>query len=422
MRQVWILNHYAQEPGHPGGTRHFSLASALREHDWNATIIAASVEHNTGRQRLRDGEDFRLESFGDVPFLWLRASKHTGNGAGRIRNMLGYTFRALDRTLTGPLPRPDLVIGSSVHPFAAIAGARLARRHRVPFYFEVRDLWPQTLIDLGRIGERSVTARVMRIIERWLFRRADRIITLLPMIGEYTAPLGVPDEKLLWIPNGIDLTQLPPAEPIPEGDNRPFTFMYFGAHGEANGLDNVLRAVALIEQRDKAAGVKFRLIGDGPLKPGLQSLARELQLSTVTFEDAVPKREIPKLAAQSDAFVFNLVDAPVFKYGISSNKLFDFMAAARPVVFACKAANNPVDDAGAGITVTPGQPEQLADALESVMRIDPAERRRMGEAGRDYVIANHGFDRLAARLAAAMDETCGMGPGGAEEARQGEIR
>ena len=113
-----------------------------------------------------------------------------------------------------------------------------------------------------------------------------------------------------------------------------------------------------------------------------------------------------RLAAQADEFVFNLIDAPVFRYGISSNKLFDFMAGERPIVFSCDSSNNPIAEAGAGLTVAPGQPQALAEAIAQIAAMPRAERQRMGRAGREYVEQNHGFDQLAGRLAAVLDAVC----------------
>lgn len=406
MKHVWILNHYAVAPGGAGGTRHYSLAKNLPAYGWSASIIASSVELNTGRQRLQEGERSRLEIMAGVPFLWIRTPEYKGNGGGRMVNMLAYAFRVLLPSATRKLERPDVIVGSSVHPFAALSGAFLARRHKVPFVFEVRDLWPQTLIDLGRIKEHGVMATVMRWMERWLYRRADRIVVLLPRAVDYIAPMGIAPTKVVWVPNGVELSGYPDPGTPAARPGEPFTMMYFGAHGQANGLDNVLHAMKLLRSKEVPGdqAIRLRVIGDGPQKPSLLQLARELQLTNVAFEPPVPKSAIPALAAEADAFVFNLVNAPVFRYGISSNKLFDFMAGARPIVFCCDASNNPVREAGAGPTVPPGDPEALADAILAMAKSPLASRTEHGAAGRRYVEQNHGFQALAGRLAHALDD------------------
>jgi glycosyltransferase involved in cell wall biosynthesis len=407
-KQVWLLNHYAQEPGNAGGTRHYSIAKHLAEFGWNASIIAASVELNTGRQRLSASQRTKLAKFDGVSFLWVKTPQYSGNGLGRLWNMLVYSARVLYPSVTQQLPRPDVIVGSSVHPFAAWSASKLARRFGVPFVFEVRDLWPQTLVDLGRLSDQSILTRLLRHLERRLYRKASRIIVLLPNAADYIAPLGISKEKICWIPNGVDLEGI--AEPGPAENRELFTFMYFGAHGTANGLDAVLRAMQIVEQHSAKSKIRLRLIGDGPNKDALQDLARSLRLKRVSFEQPVPKAEIPVIAGQADAFIFNLVDAPVFKYGISSNKLFDFLAAARPVIFCCNSANNPVAEAGAGITVPPGNPGDLADAMFKLVDMPLAERAAIGRAGRSFVCRLHDYRVLARQFSKTLSDAAVTAP------------
>lgn len=403
MKNVWILNHYAQVPGGPGGTRHYSFARNLPKYGWRAYIIASSVELNTDRQRLGKDQKFSLMPLQETEggFVWIRTPQYTGNGIGRIFNMFTYTFRTLIPQTTKSIPSPDIVIGSSVHPFAALAACQLARRHRVPFVFEVRDLWPQTLIDMNRLKQGSPITKLLQFIEKWLYTHSEKIIVLLPNAKEYIEPLGIPSSRIVWIPNGVDLEQFPS---FPLQDNDFFTLMYFGAHGNANGLENLLHAMNILnEYHGEDLPIKLRLVGDGPRKPFLIKLARELDLNNVHFEDPIPKSKIPYLAREADAFIFNLIDSPVFKYGVSSNKLFDFMAASRPIIFCCASRNNPVNDAGAGITVKPGDPRSLFNAIVELYKMPFKERRVLGLAARRYVERNHDVDRLALRMTDVLD-------------------
>lgn len=405
MKHVWILNHYAQEPGGTGGTRHFHLADHLQTQDWQATIIAASVDFNSGSQRLATHEALRYEKIANVPFLWLRTPEYKGNGGGRMLNMLAYTWQAILKRTTRALPRPDVVIGSSVHPFAAVAGVLLARRFKVPFVFEVRDLWPQTLVDMGRLREDALLTWILRKLETWLYRRATRIVVLLPRAWEYITPLGIAAERIVWIPNGVELSMFPRSDVPVRGSSEPFTLMYFGAHGQANGLDNVLQAMKLVQDRVNGQHIALRMIGDGPLKPALMKQAQQLGLTNVSHEPPVPKSQIPALAAEADAFVIPVPDLPkLYRYGISPNKLFDYLAAARPIIMASNAANNPVNDAQAGLSVGAGKPDELAEAILKMAALPIEERQRMGRAGRGYVEKNHGFHQLAGRLAQVLDD------------------
>ncbi|MCB1467862.1 MAG: glycosyltransferase family 4 protein [Rhizobiaceae bacterium] len=402
MKHVWIVNHYAEEPGGSSGTRHYSLAKRLPGYGWKASIVAASTGHNTGRQRLAPDESTRLDHLDGVPFLWLRTRTYRGNGLARVGNIFDYTRAVLRRDNLLALEPPDIVLGSSVHPFAAWAGRRLARRNGVPFVFEVRDLWPQTLIDMGRLPRYHPITFTLRWLEKSLYKSASRIVVLLPLAADYIVPLGISPERIKWVPNGVDLEDFPAFEQ--PSDDGGFSLMFFGAHGEANGLDTVVRAMDLVRQHSAGSGIRLRLIGDGPRKPALVQLARELGATNITFEDPIPRHRIPETAAQADGFLFNLADIPVFKYGVSANKLFDFMAAQRPIIYCCRSGNNPIEEAGSGITVAPGNPEALAAAIIRLAHLPHDERTAMGLAGRAHVEQNYGLNSLAGRLADMLDE------------------
>lgn len=403
MKQVWILNHYAQDPDTGESTRHFSLAKYMLKHDWQSTIIAASVEHNTGRQLLNKGEKRRIVKTNGVQFVSLHTPSYRGNGFDRFFNVVTYSIRAVLPRFTRDLPRPDVIIGSSVHPFAAIAGAVLARRHNVPFVFEVRDLWPLTLIDSGRIKSKSIAARLLRFIERKLYNEAERIIVLLPKAEDYISPLGIEAKKIVWIPNGVDLTLYP--SPTPPEPRSVFTLMYFGAHGRLNDLETLIEAMSIVQRRPSSKLIQLRLIGDGPTKPRLISKSKELELTNTFFEDSVRKEKIPALASEADAFVLMVNDFPkLYRYGISMNKLFDYMASARPTIIAVDAYNNPIQEAAAGITVPPGKPEILAQQIEILVNMQENERAAMGQRARNYIEKYHSYEMLAGHLAITLDE------------------
>lgn len=402
MKTLWILNHYAQAPGGPGGLRHFSLAHHLRELGWQVWVIGASTELGTGNQRLMAGESSRVERIDGVPFLWVRASQYKGNGLLRAANMLTYAVNAQRRSMLRGLPRPDVVLGSSVHPLTGAAASRLARRYGVPFIFEVRDLWPETLIAFGRLRRGGIVARALRALEANLYRRAEVVLSVLPLAAEYISQFGVDPQKVVWIPNGIDPSRFEGAPP-PEHDGE-FTYMYLGAHGQANALEVVLNAMAILERRALPRPIGLRFVGDGARKPALIEKATQLRLSRVSFEPAVPAGKVPEVVSGADAFVSSSLDRPgLYRYGVSMNKLFDYMAAARPTITALDSVNNPVLDAGCGFVVPPENPEALASAMARLAGLPHKERARMALAGRHHVEQNYDYRVLAVRLCQVLD-------------------
>ena len=213
---------------------------------------------------------------------------------------------------------------------------------------------------------------------------------------EYVASCGIDEQKIVWIPNGVDLSRFDGFS-VHKSPGKVFNAMYLGAHGQANALDILIQAAKIIQDQGIKA-IQFILVGDGPEKPGLITLVRELGLDNVEFRDPVPKHEVPKTLYEADAFIISLGKAKVFKYGISPNKLFDYMSMARALIFAVRALNNPVEEARCGLTVPPQNPTALADAIISLYQMPLEEREAMGRRGREYVEKHHSIPLLAKRL------------------------
>lgn len=396
--RIWMINHYAEPYG-----RHHNLAGELIRRGHQVVIFASSFDHRTRQEsRLAPGENMKNEKIGGIPYVWLRTPPYPGNTPARAWNMAVFARRIWGMKKTEGIERPDVIIGSSPHLFAALAAQRISVRFRVPFVFEVRDLWPQSLVDLGNVSERHPVVRGLEKIEKYLYRRAARIISLLPGAVEHMVAKGANREKVAWIPNGINTDLVPPPEP-PSNDG-VFTVMYAGAHGLANALDHLLDAAAILQEEDLGRKILIRFIGDGPEKPRLREVAARRELKNVRFDDPVPRDKIYNLLRKADAFVMPLKLSPVFRWGVSPNKLFDYMATARPVIFSVNSPINPVKEAGAGITVPPENPQALAKAIKELLNMTPEERWKMGLRGREYVERYHSFTRLADKLEKVLEE------------------
>ncbi len=397
---IWLVNHYANPPTQSGWTRHFSLARELRRFGHQVVILTSSFDHATQQEfRLSRGERYCIEEIENVPFMWIKTPPYKGNTLARVWNMIAFSYQVLQLARPSRLGKPDLVWGSSPHLFAGWSAERLAQSHKVPFVFEVRDLWPQTLIDLGKFSPKHPFIWLMEKIERYLYRKADRIISLLPRAHLHMGEKGADEQKIVWIPNGIDLNLVPPPEPPMPREDGTFTVMYAGAHGLANNLEFIIESAYIVARKGWSDRIRFRFVGDGPDKPRLMRLASEKGLANIAFDNAVPKQEIYRVLAEADAFVVSLKDSPLYRWGISLNKLFDYMASARPIIFAVTLeANNPVAEAGAGISAPASDPEAVAEAILLLAQMSPQERWEMGLRGRHYVEEHHTFQKLAEKL------------------------
>lgn len=399
--RIWIVNHYADPPDGMA-TRSIDLARRLVERGNPTTIFASNFNHYTSTNVIHLGwRIWRATDVQGVRIVWIRTSPYRRNNWRRVVNMFSFTVMVL---LVGLLerPRPDVVIGVSVHPFAAWAGYVLSRVKRARFFFEVTDLWPQTLIDLGRLKPQSLAARMLRSLERFLCLKAERIIMLLPQADKYLWSIGVPAGKIVWIPNGVELSRYDGVVPYDGARRPPFRVMFMGGFVASNALDIILETARILKER-RRDDIEFILIGRGAERDLVVRTARELCLDNVRFPDAVPKPEIGRVMGDADAFIYALHDLPLYRYGVSLNKLADYLAGGRPIIFSGRSAYDPVNEIGAGYTVKPDDPVAAADAIEKLFSLTPVERIDMGRKGRDYVLEYHDIPKLATILLATLE-------------------
>lgn len=397
---IWWVNHHAVLPSQGGGTRHFDISRELVEKGHSLTVFASSRDHGSGREaREHKGLEPVVEEVEGVRWVWIRTTPYFGNGVPRAINMVSFGFGFLRAAwqLGRENEKPQVVIGSSVHPVAALAGWVLARLWGLTAITEIRDIWPEALIDLG-FSRFHPGILFFSVIEKILYRHSDAIFTVLPNSIDYFESHGCPRDHIHWLPNGTSMALQPPKELA-----RPFRAMYLGTLGDGYGLETLIHAAAILEER--GAEIEIVLKGKGPRRERLAELIEELGLTTVTLEEAIPKTQVAETLAGCHALIFHLPPSPVFRWGISSNKLFDYLASGRPVIFACEAANNPIEASGAGLTIPPESPNALAEGLLHLSQLSESERLEMGRRGQEFIRENHTIAGIAERFEDAVSET-----------------
>jgi len=322
--------------------------------------------------------------------------------------MLVFMVSSFWYLVRAPSPFGTVYVGSSPHLFGALGTWAAAKVRRRPFILEVRDMWPESYTEMTG-DSTGAFVRSMQWIAKLLYRRASRIIVLAEPNAERIVELGAQPWTVCHIPNGVDTTSFLSADlELPRlGDTDHFTFVYAGAHGPANGLDAVVDACSLL-QRNGTSNIRVVLVGDGPAKPDLMNLARERGLTNLSFHEPVSKAQVGPLLCTADAALMVLAPVELFSYGVSPNKLYDYLAAGLPVVTNVPGlVTSIVESAEAGLACEPGDAEALAKAMSYVadrVRSDPSA---FG-GGRLYVASN--FDRrlLTGRL---LDELSRIEPG-----------
>lgn len=397
---LYWVNQFAVGPDQPGGTRHYEMSRELVRAGLPTTVVASDL-NLTRREYLRrrraSDPRYLREQVEGVGFVWLPAGSYRANDWRRALSMVLFSIHALWFLVRAPMPAGSVIIGSSPHLLAAAAARLAAFLRRVPFILEVRDLWPESL-EVGGT-EPGLVFRVLRLVADLLYRTSLAIVVLAAGNMAPIEARGVPSERLHYIPNGVDPEAFADAAPlrIPGVPDDRRAFVYAGAHGPANGLETVLEAAAhLIERGEDRAQIV--LIGDGPSKNQLVASARDRGLTNLTFLDPVPKSEIPGILRGSAGGLMPLADVALFSYGVSPNKLFDYLSADLPVV-----ANVPGDvarmvtEANAGIVVPPADPSAMADAI--VRLLDGTDSF---DSGLEWIRQHHDRRALATDLASLV--------------------
>jgi glycosyltransferase involved in cell wall biosynthesis len=289
------------------------------------------------------------------------------------------------------LPRPDVVIGSSPQLLVALSAWWIAFSRQLPFVFEVRDLWPESLTAVGVGSEDSLLHHSLAAIARFLYERADRVVVVTPAFRDHLIQRWrVPPEKIEIVENGVETDMFSPSPPEASaalrrelGADSKFLVCYVGTMGMAHGLDTLLDAAATL-QREKP-DVLFLLIGEGAEKQRIQSLAQSQSLTNVRILDQQPRDKIPAFISASDACLVLLKKTDIFKTVIPT-KMLEFMSCARPVILGVDGqARQIIDEAGAGLVIEPENAVALAQAIKRLEQ-DPANGRALGQKGRKFIL------------------------------------
>jgi glycosyltransferase involved in cell wall biosynthesis len=394
---LWIVNQYVGSPRHGMEYRHYHLARGLAERGHRVVVVSGSRSH-LFTQPPQVSERFTLERIDGVTYCWVAVPRYErAISLGRVLNMAAFALQ-LERLPTDRLPRPDAVLVSSPSLFPIPVAFRWARRFGARLVFEVRDIWPLTLQELGGLSARHPLVMLMQRLEDYGYRKADRVVSVLPAAVDHMVSRGMDPQKFHYLPNGTDLT-----EPATDGAApsvvrdaiRPgvFTVGFVGTLGRANVLETLVDAARLLGP-DEAQVV---VVGHGPERD--QLIARAAGLPEIAFVGPIPKQQVRAALRAFDACYVGYRRSSLYRFGVSPNKLYDYMAAGRPVVFAGEAANQPVREADCGRTVPPEDPAALAAAIRSLATCSPAERERLGVNARTYVEERHDYARLADELA-----------------------
>jgi glycosyltransferase involved in cell wall biosynthesis len=403
--RILLINHYAGSVYHGMEFRPYYMSREWVKMGHNVTIVAASFSHL--RQKNIDMEEPIKEEYIDgIRYVWLKTPAYHGNGIGRIKNMLSFLRKLykFEKVINKDLD-PDVVIASSTYPLDSYPANWIAKKHKAKFVFELHDLWPMSPMVLSNMSKWHPFIMVMQKAEDYWCKNADLVVSLLPDAYKHLVTRGMSMDKYVVIPNGISLDEWGyQEEDLPQehinainklkGDGK-FIVGYLGGHAVSNGLNFLLETADILREH---SDIHFVLVGKGTEKDSLINRAPKMGLSNITFLQPVPKTSVPNLLTKMDVLVFGYVKTPLGKYGSSENKFFDYMMSCKPIIKSSDVSNDMIKEAKCGYSLPPGDIKGFADKILYMKSMDTQSLSQMGLNGREYVLKNFTYDKLAQKF------------------------
>ena len=403
-KKIWIINQYAGSVYHGKEYRSPSIARELAKKGYDVTIISASHSHHFKNAPETFG-NHTLKDIDGVKYVWVKTGNYPESKSyKRLLSMFQFLFKCFFLPIK-KLSKPDYIIVSSPSPLPILNSIYFKKKFDAKLIFEVRDLWPLSVIELGNMSHKNLFIRFLSYIEKTAYKHSDLVISLLPNAKEYMVSKGLETKKFLCVPNGIDLELLNKWKKAPDNITKQFNkskfiIGYAGALGIANNLYAFIDAAELIKDNTE---IEFVLLGGGSEETKLQKYAKDKHLHNIIFPGSVSRDEVHATLEYFDICYLGLKQSPLFRYGVSPTKLYDYMAVAKPILYAIDSGNHPVEEAKCGIEINSGDPIDIANAILELYKMDISERQKLGNNGYHALIENYTFDKLTEKIIKNME-------------------
>lgn len=378
--KIWILNHYATDMYFDGTGRHHCFAKYLMRKGHEVRIFCANTVHNTDNVVDTEGGLY-IEKTGldGVNYIFVRTRPYTGNGKDRVLNMIDY-YRIIKKVLDiykNAEGRPDIVLASSVHPLSLVAGIKWGKKNSVKCICEVRDLWPESIVEFTDLTNKNIIVKLLYKLEKIIYIRADALVFTMEGGKQYIIDKKwdnrIELNKVYHINNGVDLEVFEYNErkyiyPLNEDNNnfKKFNIIYAGSIRPANNVKTLAYVAKELKKR-KIDNIIITVYGDGPEKKEIDNFIKVNSLDNIYMMGRIDKKYIPNiLSGANNINCLNYKYSPIFRYGGSQNKLFEYLASGRPVLANVKMGYDVIEKYDAGIIVGS---DDINDWIEAIKQL-----------------------------------------------------
>ena len=397
MKNIWFINEYDLPPKFSKFRRRYDMCKyLLKKNKYKLNVICSSFMHGTGGQHAYSKKE-KIEYQGVNVYI-LKGISYVGN-IKRIFSMLIFMMKIIFFKFPKE-EKPDLIYASSPHLFAAFGALIQAKRNKCKFILEVRDLWPETWVQIGVIKKGGIIHKFFLFLEKYLYKKADKIVYLDPFF-DYMISIGIDTDKIIYLSNGVDLEEFDKKQNLEVHlDKNKFNVTYTGAIGVANNLEPLIELAKLVSDKN----IIFNIIGYGPLKKSLMLKVENEQLQNIKFYDPIEKDKVPEVLRQSDALILSVLPIELYQYGASFNKLFEYWASSKPILFFGNIKPDYIKESNSGISVTTNSVNDLKNACLDLYNMSEIDREELGKNGRKYVENNFDWKNLANQVDKIFDE------------------
>ncbi len=420
MKTIWIMDHYSSEPVYGGISRQYDFALELGKRGYRVIVIASGFSHFTHTYITEETQHIKVSKPArHVRYIYLKTPGYESNsGMGRARNMLSFMISVMKYgpAIAAKYGKPDVVTGCSVHPFTWVAAYQAAHKYKARFIAEVRDFWPRIWVAGGDKKKTDPVVILFNMLQNWAFQKADKIIYSMYHGDKYLCgELGISPDKVYLIGQPMDCrrfdknalnTAMLPEEMREficlENDDsaaRPFICAFAGYYMVYEGVYVMLEALKLLEAKDLP--VRMIFAGSGQEKEGMERYIKKNHLKNALVCDRIPKEAVPVLLTHSDICMAHLEiqgHKEVYKYGVSKNKVNEYLYSGACTLYGFLYQDDETAASGAGMIFEPYNAEDLADKIEKVYRMQPAERIQFGRNGRAYIKSSHSVEVLTDKM------------------------
>lgn len=396
---IWIINQYAATPETRQGGRHYQLARNLAALGYDTYLIMANYTHYTKGDINFKGDIKIKNSEKNLNFVWVKVPKYV-HAHSKQRVLNWFIFAAKLLKLKDTIVNPDIIIYSSPSLIGYLSAERVAKRLKIPIAFEVRDIWPLTLLQIGGYKERHPFISLLSYIEKRAYKNSDLVISNLKYSYKHMVSKGLSMDKFHWIPNGISIASMlaqeaAPASAINSIPKDKFIVGYAGTIGEANAMKYFIEAASILKENKD---IHFVIVGKGKSKDTLLRLSEELSLDNITFINPVIRSQVQSIISNFNACYIGWHNKPLYNYGVAANKIPEYMYSGKPIIHSFSGRGDLVEEAKAGISIEAENSTAIANAILDLYSMSDIEREKMGIRGKQFVIDNLTYEKLADKL------------------------